>query len=187
MIMQSIIIFLSSLAAVASAIPYPGPGQCVVDLNGTPYTSLSLRKTPCNNQAPLAMLNNGQGLKLLSENQVFGCGYWYTEVGYTTPQGQYLEGWVGSDYVDCNYGSNPPSSQQSCGSWSVKLGGPTNCCGKGYAYTSTSDADMCNSDGSNCVQKCCSPVVYWSCCHPFKPTFWVKGRCMSSLYSGRRF
>jgi hypothetical protein len=47
-------------------------------------------------------------------------------------------------------------AQQSCGSFSVKNGGPSNACGSGYRFTAD-DGDMCAADGSNCQSLCCSP------------------------------
>jgi hypothetical protein len=49
-----------------------------------------------------------------------------------------------------------PVAQQSCGSFSVKNGGPTNACGSGYRFTAD-DGDMCAADGSNCQSLCCTP------------------------------
>ena len=50
----------------------------------------------------------------------------------------------------------PPAQTQSCGSWSVSLGGPVNSCGAGYTYTA-GNSDTCAADGSNCRSVCCSP------------------------------
>lgn len=143
-------------AAITSAIPMPPAGSCVVDLNGTPYNQLALRPTPCNDQPTLAMLNNGQSVVMLSPKQQSGCGFTYTYVQYTAPNGKTTKGWLGSDFIDCH---SQPTSQISCGSFSVSKGGPTNACGAGKSYTA-SDSTMCNADGSNCVAQCCTNLVY---------------------------
>jgi hypothetical protein len=49
---------------------------------------------------------------------------------------------------------NPPQLQ-TCGSWSVKEGGPTNACGPDFMYTAT-DSSYCLADGSNCQTACCT-------------------------------
>lgn len=136
----------------------PPPGQCVVDLNGSPYTQLALRPIPCNTEPALVNLNNGASVTILNnDQQYYGCNYAYTFVQYVDPStGATTDGYVGTEYVDCN----TSGEQQSCGSYSVAHGGPTNACGSGKTY-SASDSTMCNADGSNCVAQCCSPnLVY---------------------------
>lgn len=152
-----------TIAAVAAAMystvtALPAPGTCVVDLRGTPYNQLALRPTPCTNGTPLAMLTGGQGLTVVSNHQQSGCGFTYTQVSYTAPNGQVLKGFVGSEFVNCNYGP-APAAQQLCGSWAVKHGGP-NACGNGSEFNAD-DHTTCNQDGSNCQSVCCkSPIVY---------------------------
>ena len=48
------------------------------------------------------------------------------------------------------------SGPQSCGSWAVKYGGGANACGSAYSYTA-GDNTMCASNGSNCLDICCTP------------------------------
>lgn len=152
---------LCAAATVASAIPMPPAGTCIVDLNGTPYNTLALRKQPCNNKAPSLYLSNGASVQQMSSTLYKGCGYTYYKVKYTDPStGRTYKGYVGSDYVTC--GSQPvpptpptPPSTQSCGQWSVAHGGPINACSTGYTYTA-GNSDYCS--GSNCQSICCSPA-----------------------------
>lgn len=149
---------LASSAALVLAIPTPPAGSCVVSMIGTPYTLLTLRPTPCNDQPGLATLTNGQFVTNLHKSKT-GCGFSYNSVGYTTPKGQYMEGWVGSEYVYCP--SSPPASDQyavSCGNWSVKYGGGSNACDAGSSFTTSSNT-TCSTDGSNCQAQCCTPIV----------------------------
>lgn len=160
--LSNIVIVLAA-AVCANAVPTPPPGKCVVNLDGTKFNQLSIRPTPCNDQKPLALVKNGQFITDLHKTKS-GCGFKYNYVGYYTPDGDYIKGWVGSDYVDCQGGNPPapqPSSQQKCGSWSVTLGGGDNACGEGKSFT-TSSSDTCNADGSNCKSKCCTPIVFSS-------------------------
>lgn len=43
-----------------------------------------------------------------------------------------------------------------CGTWSVQHGGPNNACGSQYTYTA-GDETGCASNGSNCLDICCTP------------------------------
>jgi hypothetical protein len=120
------------------------------------------------------MLPNGLPVKDVNAPPKYGCGYWYKKVSVHATDGNDYTGYVGTDYISC--GSRPapvppmpptppprpqPVYQQKCGSFCVKNGGPTNCCGADQ-YTA-GDYDMCNADGSNCQAQCCSPngpIVY---------------------------
>lgn len=164
---------LAAVATMAAAHPTQSYGAptCVVDLNNTPYNQLSLRPTPCNNKQPIINFNNGQPLVNMNYPQQYGCGYAYTYVGYYGVNGQFVTGYVGTDFIKCKgvHPMPPPRPQpqpqpqpqytQQCGSWSVKNGGPVNSCGEGYSY-SAGDNTMCASNGSNCRSACCSPLVY---------------------------
>ena len=156
----STIVAIASAAVCANAVPTPPPGQCVVKLGGTPYNQLSIRPTPCNNQQPLANLNNGQFVTDLHKTKS-GCGFTYNYVGYYAPNGKYIKGWVGSDYVYCP--SNPPSPQPSaiikCGAWAVQRGGGDNACGDGKSFTA-SDSDTCNGSDRDCKSQCCTGLVF---------------------------
>ena len=168
---------LAAVAAVAStASAHSSPKYaptCVVDLNGTPYNQLSLRPTPCNNKQPIINFNNGQPLVNMNYPQQYGCGFTYTYVGYYGVNGQFVTGYVGSEFIKCK-GVNPvpppprpqpprpqpqPGSSQQCGSWAVRNGGGANACGAGFSYTA-GDNTMCSATGFNCRQVCCTPLVY---------------------------
>ena len=97
------IIATAALAAVASAHPSPSYyGACVVDLSGTPYNQLALRRTPCNNEKPIIMFNNGQPLVNMNYPVQHGCGFDYLYVGYYGVNGQFVTGYVGTDYINCS-------------------------------------------------------------------------------------
>jgi hypothetical protein len=154
--MSSKIFILACVSAVALGLPYPPPGYCVVNLNGSPYTSLALRSTPCNNEPAILYMNNGQEVKMLSTNDYYGCGWEYLHVSYTDSHGNTYSGYAGEAYLMCN-----EAPQQSCGTWCLKNGGPPNACGTGYTYTAGNNA-MCDESGDNCKTECCTknPVVY---------------------------
>jgi hypothetical protein len=156
--MSSKIAILAAVSVGALALPYPPPGYCVVNLNGSPYTSLALRSTPCNNEPAILYMNNGQEVKMLSTKDYYGCGWEYLHVSYTDSHGNTYSGYAGEDYLMCNEGA---PAQQSCGSWAVKYGGSPNACGSGYTYTTSSTA-TCDASGDNCKAECCTkdPVVY---------------------------
>jgi hypothetical protein len=155
------IAILSALAAVmniSNGLPYPPPGYCVVNLNGAPYSTLALRPTPCNDEAAIVNMQNGQEVKMLSTKEYEGCGWTYLKVSYTDNNGNTYNGYAGEDYLMCN---DDEPSQQSCGSWAVQYGGSPNACGSGYTYTA-SDNSMCDASGDNCQSVCCTKqsVVY---------------------------
>lgn len=89
-----------------------------------------------------------------------GAGYTYT----ATDEQVCASDGSGCQTICCSkqqvvYRRAPPAKKQTCGSWSVKFGGPVNACGAGYGYTAKSTT-LCNADNSNCQAKCCSPLVY---------------------------
>lgn len=86
-----------------------------------------------------------------------GCpsGYTYTAGQYTTCSSG------GSDCVQncCTPIFTPvPQGPMSCSEFSVRNGGMYNACGAGYSYTA-GDGDMCYG-GSDCIDSCCSPVLF---------------------------
>lgn len=63
------------------------------------------------------MLNAGETLTILDNEQYSGCGYSYAHVQYTDrSSGTILKGYVGSKYLDCN--PTGPTEQ-----WGVRGGG----------------------------------------------------------------
>jgi hypothetical protein len=166
--MKAQLFCLAAAAAVASA--HNVPTYCMVDLDGTPYNELALRPTPCNNLPAIMMLPNHLWIVDAGVPLESGCGFTYKYVSVRATDGKDYYGWVGTDYIDCGSTPAPPSpptpptpptSWQSCGSYSVKNGGPTNCCGPNAQYTA-GDYDMCSANGSNCQAICCTAnhVVY---------------------------
>lgn len=152
---------LASSAALSHAayVAIPPSGKCAVSLAGTPYTQLTLRPTPCNDQQPIATMKDGQFVTNFQKSKA-GCGFMYSYVGYNTPDGKYLEGWVGSQYIYCPSSPPTPAANSSCSNWAVRYGGGSSACGEGKSFTASSN-DTCSTDGSDCASKCCAtPIVY---------------------------
>jgi hypothetical protein len=157
-----------SAPAPAMRTSYANVGSCTVSLRGTGFSSLALRPTPCNNRQPIMMLPNGLRVLDLGGGQKYGCGYYYKRVEVRGRDGRAYKGWVGTDYVQCGRNPLPPTpppnpfprASQSCGTFCVKNGGPTNCCGDGGQYTAAS-YNTCNTDGSDCYRQCCSDVILY--------------------------
>lgn len=82
----------------------------------------------------------------------------------------------------CVYTPPPPPPPQviSCGSWSVRNGGPFNACGAGFDYTA-GDNDVCAANGFNCRSRCCTPAapVTQQTCQAWSDngTWGVNGAC----------